>query len=74
MDDARVYFEDEAGEGAPVVFYGGFGEPIKLVRASPLGQLNGFRVRYVTDGSTQVLEIPNFQVEMCGASGEYCDD
>lgn len=36
VDDARIYFEDEAGEGAPVVFHGGFGEPIELVRGSPL--------------------------------------
>jgi hypothetical protein len=38
------------------------------------GQLNGFRVRYVTDGSTRSLEVPNFHMEMCGANGEYCDD
>jgi len=38
------------------------------------GQLNGFRVRYLTEGSTRSLEISNFHVEMCGANGEYCDD
>lgn len=36
LDDVRIYFEDDGGAGAPVVFHGGFGEPIELVRGSPL--------------------------------------
>jgi pimeloyl-ACP methyl ester carboxylesterase len=35
-DDVRTYFEDDGGEGTPVVFYGGFGEPIGLVRDAPV--------------------------------------
>ena len=35
-DNSRIYFEDDGGGGTPVVFHGGFGEPIELVRGSPL--------------------------------------
>lgn len=35
-DDSRIYFEDDGGSGTPVVFHGGFGEPIDLVRDSQL--------------------------------------
>lgn len=38
LDDGRVYFEDDGGGGVPVVFHGGFGEPIDLVRGSPIVQ------------------------------------
>lgn len=38
VDDIRIYFEDDGGEGTPVVFHGGFGEPIDLVRDSPLAR------------------------------------
>lgn len=36
LDDARVYFEDEGGGGAAVLFYGGLLEPVELVRGSPI--------------------------------------
>lgn len=36
VDGVRIYFEDDGGTGTPVVFHGGFGEPIELVRASPI--------------------------------------
>lgn len=38
LDDARVYFEDDGGDGAAVVFHGGFLEPVELVRGSPIAQ------------------------------------
>lgn len=36
MDEHRVYFEDDGGDGPAVVLHGGFGEPVELVRASPV--------------------------------------
>lgn len=38
LDDLRTYFEDDGGAGTPVVFHGGFGEPIELVRSSALAR------------------------------------
>src|SRR4029078_12514519 len=35
-DGSRVYFEDDGGEGTPVVIHGGFLDPIKLVRGAPI--------------------------------------
>jgi len=49
-DGRRVYFEDDGGEGPAVVVHGGFGEPVELVRASPIAQalpIQEFRVIYV---------------------------
>ena len=37
-DGSRVYFEDDGGVGSPVVFLGGFLDPVHLVRRSPLAQ------------------------------------
>jgi pimeloyl-ACP methyl ester carboxylesterase len=37
-DGSRVYFEDDRGAGSPVVFLGGFLDPIELARRSPLAQ------------------------------------
>jgi hypothetical protein len=34
VDGTRVYFEDDGGDGAPVVFHGGFLDPIEEVRES----------------------------------------
>ena len=36
VDAARVYFEDDGGEGTPVVVLGGFLDPVDLVRRSPI--------------------------------------
>lgn len=50
MDGRRVYFEDDGGAGAAVVVHGGFGEPVSLVRASPVAQavpVEEFRLIYV---------------------------
>lgn len=50
LDDGRVHFEDDGGRGVPVVFHGGFGEPIDLVRASALARavpVGEFRHIYV---------------------------
>lgn len=38
QDDARTYFEDDGGGGTPVVFHGGFGEPLGLVRDAPVAR------------------------------------
>jgi pimeloyl-ACP methyl ester carboxylesterase len=43
LDGTRVYFEDEGGEGAPVIIHGGFLDPVALVRGSPIaGALRKF--------------------------------
>lgn len=36
LDGCRVHFEHDGGQGLPVVFHGGFGESIDLVRVSPV--------------------------------------
>lgn len=36
LDAALVYFEDDGGEGTPVVVLGGFLDPVDLVRRSPI--------------------------------------
>jgi pimeloyl-ACP methyl ester carboxylesterase len=51
-DASRVYFEDDGGGGTPVVFLGGFLDPVDLVRGSPIARaLQGlpeeFRLIYV---------------------------
>jgi pimeloyl-ACP methyl ester carboxylesterase len=49
LDQSRVYFEDDGGEGAPVVVLGGFLDPVALVRGSPVArELSAeFRLVYV---------------------------
>lgn len=51
-DGSRVYFEDDGGEGDPVVFHGGLLDTVDLVRASPIAQAlqplsDEFRLIYV---------------------------
>ena len=51
-DARRVYFEDDGGEGAPIVILGGFLDPVDLVRASPIARAlrelsEEFRLVYV---------------------------
>lgn len=51
-DAARVYFEDDGGEGTPVVILGGFLDPIDLVRRAPIARAlrelaDEFRLIYV---------------------------
>ncbi len=36
LDAALVYFEDDGGEGVPVVILGGFLDPVDMVRRSPI--------------------------------------
>jgi len=38
VDGSRVWFEDDGGAGAPVVVLGGFLDPVRLVRASPIAR------------------------------------
>ncbi len=38
LDGSLMYFEDDGGDGSPVVFLGGFLDPVELVRRSPLAQ------------------------------------
>lgn len=52
LDGTRVYFEDDGGEGAPVVFHGGLLDSVELVRGSPVAQAlqalaDEFRLIYV---------------------------
>jgi pimeloyl-ACP methyl ester carboxylesterase len=50
LDGGQVYYEDDGGAGDPVVIHGGFGEPVELVRTSPLAQAlpaDEFRAIYV---------------------------
>jgi pimeloyl-ACP methyl ester carboxylesterase len=52
LDGSRVYFEDDGGEGSPVVILGGFLDPVALVRAAPIARAlqplsSEFRLLYV---------------------------
>jgi pimeloyl-ACP methyl ester carboxylesterase len=52
IDGARVYFEDDLGEGAPVVVLGGFLDPVPLVRRAPMARAlstltQGFRTIFI---------------------------
>lgn len=50
IDGRRIYFEDDGDHGDVVVVHGGFGEPVELVRDSPLARAlptDEFRVVYV---------------------------
>ena len=38
LDASRVYFEDDGGEGVPVLFLGGFLDTVALVRGSPIAR------------------------------------
>ena len=38
LDGSRVYYEDDEGDGAPVVVLGGFLDPIPLVREAPIAR------------------------------------
>jgi pimeloyl-ACP methyl ester carboxylesterase len=38
LDGTRVYFEDDAGTGVPVVLYGGIVDSVDLVRRSPIAR------------------------------------
>lgn len=51
-DGSGVYFEDEGGDGAPIVILGGFLDPIELVRGAPIARAlqemaEEFRLIYV---------------------------
>ena len=51
-DASSVYFEDDGGEGTPVVILGGFLDPIELVRGAPIARAlqdltDEFRLIYV---------------------------
>jgi pimeloyl-ACP methyl ester carboxylesterase len=37
-DQSRVYFEDDGGNGTPIVILGGFLDPVELVRHAPIAQ------------------------------------
>jgi pimeloyl-ACP methyl ester carboxylesterase len=40
-DGSRVYFEDDGGQGTPVVILGGFLDPVELVRGAPIARALG---------------------------------
>lgn len=39
QDESRVYFEDDGGDGTPIVILGGFLDPIELVRDAPIARV-----------------------------------
>ena len=53
LDGSRVYFEDEGGDGTPVVLHGGIIDSVDLVRESKIAQAlqelptNEFRLIYL---------------------------
>ena len=52
LDGTRVYFEDDGGDGIPVVILGGFLDPIGMVRNAPIARAmqeltDEFRLVYV---------------------------
>ena len=62
LDASRVYFEDDGGEGVPLVVHGGFGESIELVRESPVAQripADEFRHIYVDHRGHGLSEKPH---------------
>jgi pimeloyl-ACP methyl ester carboxylesterase len=64
VDGRRVYFEDDGGEGTPVLVFGGFLDPIDLVRGSPIAQALGqlaeeFRLVYVDHRGHGRIEAPH---------------
>lgn len=51
-DAARVYFEDDGGDGTPVAILGGFLDPVDLVRGAPIARAlqeltDEFRLIYI---------------------------
>jgi pimeloyl-ACP methyl ester carboxylesterase len=64
VDGSRVYFEDDGGEGTPVLILGGFLDPIDLVRGSPIAQAlrqlaEEFRLVYVDHRGHGRSEAPH---------------
>jgi hypothetical protein len=73
LDGSRVYFEDDGGDGAPVVLHGGIIDSVDLVRESNIAQAlqelptDEFRLIYVATGDVDfhyqaqqaANEIPN---------------
>lgn len=52
LDASRVYFEDDGGEGTPVLVLGGLLDPVELVRRAPIARAlrersDGFRLVFV---------------------------
>lgn len=50
LDGTRIYFENDGGQGAPVLFHGGILDDVDLLRRSPIAQAvprNEFRRIYV---------------------------
>ena len=61
-DGIRVYFEDDGGEGAPVVFHGGLLDSVTDLRASALAQAlpgSEFRLIYVDHRGLGKSEKPH---------------
>jgi len=73
LDGSRVYFEDDGGDGTPVVLHGGIIDSVDLVRESNIAQAlqelptDEFRLIYVATGDVDfhdqaqqaANEIPN---------------
>jgi hypothetical protein len=55
LDGSRVYFEDDGGDGTPVVLHGGIIDSVDLVRESNIAQAlqelpSAYSERVVCDG------------------------
>jgi pimeloyl-ACP methyl ester carboxylesterase len=61
IDGTRVYFEDDGGDGAPVVFHGGFLDPIEEVRESRIAMAlpAEFRLIYVDHRGLGLSDKPH---------------
>jgi hypothetical protein len=62
LDGRQVYFEDESGDGVPVVFHGGFLDSVADVRESNIAQAlpaGEFRRIYVDHRGLGASDKPN---------------
>ena len=61
VDGTRVFFEDDGRDGAPVVFHGGFLDPIDEVRESRIAMAmpDGFRLIYVDHRGLGLSDKPH---------------
>ena len=72
LDGSRVYFEDDGGDGAPVVLHGGIIDSVDLVRESNIAQAlqelptDEFRLIYVAHrGSDAVTSLTRWRHMRC---------
>lgn len=58
-DETRIYFEDDGGDGPPVIFYAGLLDPIDLVRTSTIANaLNDMRRIFIDHRGVGLSDKP----------------